>query len=115
MKFALPKGFGRELIARAFMAAATSLCAVSLVLACLSLVGGDVGQGLLLAGVAIFAGWMASAIHQFQSRLSGIDEVIRQGRRRVEQSELVLEEMRRLARTLRASSEEEKEEDRTVH
>lgn len=115
MKFALPKGFCRELVARIFIVAAATLSAVSLVLAATSLVGGDVSQGLLLIGVAIFAGWMASAIHQFQGRLLGIDEVIRQGRRRVEQSELVLEEMRRLARTLRASAEEEKEEDRTVH
>jgi hypothetical protein len=115
VKFALPRGFGRDLIARAFMAAAISLSVVSLALAAMSVLAGDVSQGALLVGVAIFAAWMASAIHQFQSRLSGIDEVIRQGRRRVEQSELVLEEMRRLARTLRASSEEEKEEDRTVH
>jgi hypothetical protein len=67
-------------------------------------------------GVAVFAGWMATAIHQFQQRLAAMDEVVRQGRRRVEQSEAVLEEMRRLAKSLRASSSvDDNEEDRTVH
>lgn len=77
---------------------------------------GDVGQGLLLLAVAIFAAWMAGAIHQFQQRLAGIDEVVRQARSRVEQSEKVLAEMRELARRLRAGAEpRSNEEDRTIH
>jgi hypothetical protein len=105
-----------DVVARLFLAVAAALSASSAVLALPSLFGGDVGQGLLLVGVAVFAGWMAMAIHQFQQRLAGIDEVVRQGRRRVEQSEAVLEEMRRLAKSLRAAtSVDDTEEDRTVH
>jgi hypothetical protein len=105
-----------DLAARLFVVVAAVLAADSLVLAVPSLGEGDFGQGLLLVGVAVFAGWMATAIHQFQQRLAAMDEVVRQGRRRVEQSEAVLEEMRRLAKSLRASSSvDDNEEDRTVH
>jgi len=100
----------------AIAALAIGLARPSLVLAVPSLGEGDFGQGLLLVGVAVFAGWMATAIHQFQQRLAAMDELVRQGRRRVEQSEAVLEEMRRLAKSLRASSSvDDNEEDRTVH
>jgi hypothetical protein len=105
-----------DVVARLFLAVAAALSASSAALALPSIFGGDFGQGLLLVGVAVFAGWMAMAIHQFQQRLAGIDEVVRQGRRRVEQSEAVLEEMRRLAKSLRAAtSVDDNEEDRTVH
>lgn len=103
-------------MARLFLAAAAALSAGSAALAVPSLLAGDFGQGLLLAGVAVFAGWMAIAIHQFQQRLAGIDEVVRQGQRRVEQSQATLEEMRRLARSIRSSApRDDGEEDRTVH
>jgi hypothetical protein len=105
-----------DVVARLFWMAATALCASAAVLAVPTIAGGDFGQGLLLAGVCVFAGWMATAIHQFQQRLAGIDEVVRQGKRRVEQSEAALEEMRRLAKSIRASSaSDDGEEDRTVH
>ena len=105
-----------DVAARLFVLIAAMLSAGSLVLAVPSLGDGDFGQGLLLLGIAVFAGWMATAIHQFQQRLAAMDEVVRQGRRRVEQSEAVLEEMRRLAKSLRASSSaDDNEEDRTVH
>src|SRR5262245_27065021 len=105
-----------DVVARLFLAVAAVLSASSAVLALPSIFGGDYGQGLLLVGVAVFAGWMAMAIHQFQQRLAGIDEVVRQGKRRVEQSEAALEEMRRLAKSLRAAtSVDDNEEDRTVH
>jgi hypothetical protein len=105
-----------DVVARLFLAGAAALSASSAVLALPSLLGGDFGQGLLLVGVAVFAGWMAMAIHQFQQRLAGIDEVVRQGKRRVEQSEAALEEMRRLAKALRTTtSVDDNEEDRTVH
>ena len=111
-----PKLPPAEVAARVFVLVAAVLGTTSALLAVPSLLEGDFGQGLLLAGVAVFAGWMATAIHQFQQRLAGIDEVVRQGKRRVEQSEAVLEEMRRLAKSLRASSSaDENEEDRTVH
>ena len=110
------KLFPAEVVARLFLTVAVALSVSSALLALPSLVGGDLGQGLLLVGVAIFAGWMATAIHQFQQRLAGIDEVVCQGKRRVEQSEAVLEEMRRLAKSLRgAASVDDNEEDRTVH
>ena len=112
----LPKIIPTEVVARLFVMVAAGLSLTSVLLALPSLVGGDFGQGLLLVGVAVFAGWMATAIHQFQLRLAGIDEVVRQGKRRVEQSEAVLEEMRRLAKSLRATSQvDDNEEDRTVH
>jgi hypothetical protein len=112
----LAKLISADLVARLFLAAAAALSAGSALLAFPSLLGGDFGQGLLLVGVAVFAGWMAMAIHQFQQRLAGIDEVVRQGKRRVEQSEAVLEEMRRLAKALRTTtSVDDNEEDRTVH
>ncbi len=105
-----------DIAARLFVVVAAVLSAGSLILAVPSLGDGDFGQGLLLVGVAVFAGWMATAIHQFQQRLAAMDEVVRQGRRRVEQSEAVLEEMRRLAKSLRTSSSvDDNEEDRTVH
>ena len=78
-----------EVAARVFVLVAAVLGTTSALLAVPSLLEGDFGQGLLLAGVAVFAGWMATAIHQFQQRLAGIDEVVRQGKRRVEQSEAV--------------------------
>ena len=112
----LPKLFPADVVAHVFVVVAAVLSASSALIAVPSLLNGDFGQGLLLVGVAVFAGWMATAIHQFQQRLAGIDEVVRQGKRRVEQSEAVLEEMRRLAKTLRASSSvDDNEEDRTVH
>ena len=102
-----PELISADIAARLFVVVAGVLAAGSLVLAV---------PGLLLVGVAVFAGWMATAIHQFQQRLAAMDEVVRQGRRRVEQSEAVLEEMRRLAKSLRASSSvDDNEEDRTVH
>jgi hypothetical protein len=105
-----------DVAARLFVLVAAVLSAGSLILAVPSLGEGDFGQGLLLVGIAVFAGWMATAIHQFQQRLAAMDEVVRQGRRRVEQSEAVLEEMRRLAKSLRTSSSvDDNEEDRTVH
>ena len=105
-----------ETIARIFLFAAATLAVLSAILAVPSLLAGDFAQGLLLVGVTVFAGWMATAIHQFQLRLAGIDEVVRQGKRRVEQSEAALEEMRRLAKSIRATSAaDESEEDRTVH
>jgi hypothetical protein len=112
----LPRNLTAETVARVFLFAAALLSALSAILAVPSLIAGDFGQGLLLIGVAVFAGWMATAIHQFQLRLAGIDEVVRQGKRRVEQSEAALEEMRRLAKSIRATStSDESEEDRTVH
>jgi len=105
-----------DVAARLFVVVAAVLATGSLVLAVPSLGDGDFGQGFLLVGVAVFAGWMATAIHQFQQRLAAMDEVVRQGRQRVEQSEAVLEEMRRLAKSLRSSSSvDDNEEDRTVH
>jgi len=105
-----------DVAARLFVVVAAVLATGSLVLAVPSLGDGDFGQGFLLVGVSVFAVWMATAIHQFQQRLAAMDEVVRQGRRRVEQSEAVLEEMRRLAKSLRASSStDDNEEDRTVH
>jgi hypothetical protein len=105
-----------DLVARVFFAVAAVLSATSALLAVPSLLGRDFGQGFLLVGVAVFAGWMATAIHQFQQRLTGIDEVVRQGKRRIEQSDAALEEMRRLARSIRASSpNDDGDEDRTVH
>ena len=105
-----------EIATRAFVILAAALAATSALLAASSILEQDFSQGLLLAGVAVFAGWMATAIHQFQQRLAAIDEVVRRGKRRVEQSEAVLEEMRRLAKSMRtASSVDENEEDRTVH
>ncbi|HSD10265.1 MAG TPA: hypothetical protein VLF14_04725 [Candidatus Binatia bacterium] len=112
----LSKLVSADVLARLFLAVAAALSMSSAVLALPSLLGGDFGQGLLLVGVAVFAGWMAMAIHQFQERLAGIDEVVRQGKRRVEQSEAVLAEMRRLAKSLRGTtSVDDNEEDRTVH
>jgi hypothetical protein len=112
----LGKLLSAEALARLFLAAAAGLSVISIALAVPALVDADFGQGLLLLGVAVFSGWMATAIHQFQQRLTGIDEVVRQGKRRVEQSEAALEEMRRLAKSIRtASSADESEEDRTVH
>src|SRR5438067_2421206 len=58
-----------DVVARLFLAVAAALSASSAVLALPSILGGDFGQGLLLVGVAVFAGWMAMAIHQFQQRL----------------------------------------------
>ena len=105
-----------DVVTHLFLAVAAALSVSSALVALPSLFGGDFGQGLLLVGVAVFAGWMAMAIHQFHQRLAGIDEVVRQGKRRVEQSEAVLEEMRRLAKSLRATtSVDDNEEDRTVH
>ncbi|MGH7823061.1 MAG: hypothetical protein ACREQ9_25155 [Candidatus Binatia bacterium] len=116
MTFGIPKKLSSDLVARVFVVAAAALTSLSVSLAIPSLIAGDFSQGLLLVGVAVFSGWMATAIHQFQHRLSAIDEVVRQGKRRVEQSDLVLEEMRKLARSLRSSSRaDETEEDRTVH
>ncbi len=112
----LPKPFPADVLARLFLIAAAALSAFSATLAVPSLLSGEFGQGLLLVGVAVFAGWLTTAIHQFQQRLAGIDEVIRQGKRRVEQSESALEEMRRLAKSIRsASASDDGEEDRTVH
>ena len=112
----IPRRVSAELVARIFVAVAAALSLLSASLAIPSLLAGDFSQGLLLSGVAVFSGWMATAIHQFQHRLSAIDEVVRQGKRRVEQSDLILEEMRKLARSLRSSSRaDESEEDRTVH
>ena len=112
----LPKLMPMDVAAKIFVIAASALAVSSAMLAVPSLVAGDFGQGLLLLGVAVFSGWMSTAIYQFQQRLVGIDEVVRQGKRRVEQSEAVLEEMRRLAKSLRASSSaDDSEEDRTVH
>jgi hypothetical protein len=105
-----------DFLARLFLAAAATLSATAALLAAPSLLAGDYGQGLLLVGVAVFAGWMATAIHQFQQRLTGIDEVVRQGKQRVEQSEAAVEEMRRLARSIRTSApNDDGEGDRTVH
>lgn len=105
-----------DVVARLFWMAATALCACAAVLAVPTIAKGDFAQGLLLVGVSVFAGWMATAIHQFQQRLAGIDELVRQGKRRVEQSEAALEEMRRLAKSIRSSSAaDDGEEDRTVH
>ena len=118
MKLPVVKPFqklGNDLVARIFVGAAAALGVSAAALAISTLAQGDLAQGFLLAGVAVFSGWMATAIHQFQERLAGIDEVVRQGKRRVEQSDLILEEMRRLARTLRASAASDEEEDRTVH
>ena len=108
---------GSLVLARTFIFAATVLSAASAAAAVASFVGGDAKDGFLLAGIAVFTAWMATAIHQFQQRIEGIDEVVRQGRSRVEQSEALLEEMRKVARRMSssASSEDEKEEDRTIH
>lgn len=112
----LPRLIPADVLAGLFLVAAAALSAFSAILAVPSLLGGDFGQGLLLVGVAVFAGWMATAIQQFQQRLAGIDEVLRQGKRRVEQSETALEEMRRLAKSIRsASASDDGAEDRTVH
>ncbi|MEA2625202.1 MAG: hypothetical protein QOD06_1247 [Candidatus Binatota bacterium] len=106
---------GPSVLARAFIAAALALSAGSAAVAMVSFSDGNVRDGFLLSGVAVFTGWMASAIQQFQQRLHGIDEVVRQGRTRVEQSDALLEEMRRVARRLNAGAEDDKEEDRTIH
>jgi hypothetical protein len=102
--------------ARLFMATAVALAAGASVAALQSYLESDVAHGFLLTAVAVFSGWMATAIHQFQERLSGIDEVVRQARRRVEQSEQTLAEMRQLALRLRSQPrDDESEEDRTLH
>jgi hypothetical protein len=106
----------KSVAARGFMTAALILCTGSAITAAASFFEGDSAHGLLLSAVAIFAGWMAAAIYQFQHRLEGIDEVVRQARRRVEQSDAVLAEMQQLARRLRAASQhDENEGDRTLH
>ena len=105
-----------KLATRGFVAAALLLCLGSAAMALASFLKGDLGQGFLLSAVSIFSGWMAAAVQQFQQRIAGIDEVVHQARRRVEQSETVLAEMRQLARRLRATaSPEDNEEDRTIH
>ncbi|MGH7820291.1 MAG: hypothetical protein ACREQ9_10990 [Candidatus Binatia bacterium] len=103
-------------VARGFIAAATALSLGCIAVALASFLAGDLEQGLLVTAIAIFAAWMVVAIHQFQSRISGIDEVVRQARQRVEQSDQTLAEMRQLAQRLRASSSaEDSEENRTIH
>ena len=70
----------------------------------------------MLSGVAVFTGWMATAIAQLQSRLHSIDEVIREGKERVEQTDAALEEMRKIARRARGTAaDDEKSERRTLH
>jgi hypothetical protein len=111
----LPK-VGPAVAAQVFVAAASLLGAAAASMAIFRFAEGDIKDGLLLSAVAVFTGWMATAILQFQQRLEGIDEVIRQGRERMEQTDAALEEMRSTARRLRSSgSESEKAERRTVH
>jgi hypothetical protein len=112
----LVESLGSEILGRVFNAAATALSAAAGVLAVSSLAAGDFGQGILLAGVAVFSAWMATAIHQFQARLAAIDEVVRQSKKRIEQSDRIAEEMRRLAKRMTGGPEaEEKEQGRTLH
>lgn len=107
---------GPAAAAQVFVAAASLLGAVSASIAIFRFAEGDIQDGLLLSAVAVFTGWMATAITQFQARLEGMDEVIRQGRDRVEQTDAALEEVRNTARRLRASSSEsDRSERRTVH
>jgi hypothetical protein len=111
----IPK-LGTALAARIFIAAATALAAASASVAIIRYAQGDFKDGLMLSGVAVFTAWMATAIAQLQARLQGIDEVIREGKERVEQTDAVLEEMRRMARRVRAAgAEDEKAERRTLH
>lgn len=111
----IPK-IGPVVAAQVFIAAASILAAVSASMAIFQLADGDFKDAVLLGAVAIFTAWMATAIAQFQSRLEGIDEVIRQGRERMERTEAALEEMRTTARRLRTSAgQAEKAERRTVH
>lgn len=117
-RFAL-RGLGSFPVTWAFIAAAVVLSVGSAVAAIACFASDDPGtfaHGTLLLAVSIFTGWMATAIHQFQQRLSAIDEVVRQGRRRMDQSDQALKEMRQLARQIRSSSQvDENEEDRTIH
>jgi hypothetical protein len=111
----LPK-LGSAFAARAFIFAAAVLAVASGSAAIIRYAQGDFKDGLALSGVAVFTGWMATAIFQLQSRLQGIDEVIREGKERVEQTDAALEEMRRMARRVRTSaSEDDKSERRTLH
>ena len=104
------------LVTRGFVLVAMALCSGAALMAVASFLHDDLGHGLLLSAVSIFAGWMAAAIHQFQQRIAEIDEIVNQARHRVEHSDAVLAEMRNLARRLRASaSQEENEENRTIH
>jgi len=98
------------------MVAAAMLGAAAGAMAIVRYGEGNVKDGLLLTGVALFTAWMATAIAQFQARLEGIDEVVRQGKERVDQTDALLEEMRGVARRLRtANPDAEKSERRTVH
>lgn len=103
-------------LAGGFIVASGMLCVGALAIAIGSFLDGDLERGLLMAAVSVFAGWMTTAIHQFQRRMTGIDEVVRQARQRVDHAEKVLSEMRQLSNRLRSSSSTEKrEEDRTIH
>lgn len=117
MKFVSPHPKLRSaLLTRGFIVAALVLCSGSGVVSLRRFLQGDISQALLLSAVSIFAGWMAAAVHQFQQRLSGIDEIVRQASRRVKQSDAILAEMQELARRLRASAtREENDADRTLH
>ena len=103
-------------MAGGFIVASGTLCLGSLGVAIASLLHGDVPQSLLMAAVSVFAGWMTTAIHQFQNRMTGIDEVVRQARERVDRADQAISEMRQLSDRLRAASAtDDSEEDRTVH
>jgi len=97
-------------------AVAAALAFGSLGVAVGSLAQGELEQSILMFTVAVFAAWMATAIRQFQQRITGIDEVVRQARERVREAEVALTEMRQLAQKVRsASSVDDSEENRTIH
>ena len=103
-------------LAGGFIAAAGTLSVSCLGVAVGSFLQGDLEQGLLMTAVSVFAGWMGTAIYQFQRRMTGIDEVVRQARQRVEQTDHALSEMRQLSNRLRTrSTTEDSEENRTIH
>jgi hypothetical protein len=103
-------------LAGGFMAIAATLSVGCLGIAAGSFFQGDLEQALLMTAVAVFAGWLATAILQFQRRMSGIDEVVRQARQKVQQVDQSVQEMRQLAQRLRGTpAAEDSEEDRTIH
>lgn len=98
---------------RIFTLTAMLLSAASFVAAVLGLLEGDQVTALLGATVAVFAGWMATAIVQFQERMSAIDRLVDEAQRRIDHSDRVIGEVRRLAD--QARGDDAGAEDRTVH
>ena len=98
---------------RIFTFTAVLLSAVSLIAAIIGFLDGDRVTALLGTTVGVFAGWMASAIVQFQQRMSAIDRLVEEAQRRIDHSDRVIGEVRRL--TDQARNDSPPTEDRSVH